>query len=152
MRRYLVVANKTLGAPELVDAIRKRQAAGPCEFYVLVPATSSASLEEIYGALTSGLPAPSAAHHESISRARERLEAEVNRLRREGAIAGGEVGDVDPVRAVSDVLARRRFDEIIVSTRAPGLSRWLHWDLPSRVERRFGVPVTHLVVAQPARH
>jgi hypothetical protein len=149
MRRFLVVANKTLGAPELVEAIRRRQAGGPCEFYLLVPATSSASLEETYGALTSGLPGPPAANEESIARARRRLDAEVDRLRQEGATVHGEVGDADPLRAVSDLLARRQFDEIIVATRSPGVSRWLHWDLPSRIERKFHLPVTHLVVAQP---
>jgi hypothetical protein len=34
---------------------------------------------------------------------------------------------------------------VILSTLPPGPSRWLGMDLPHRVERRFGVPVTHVV-------
>jgi hypothetical protein len=39
MRRYLIVANQTLGGDELRQAIGDYMAAGPSEFYVLVPAT-----------------------------------------------------------------------------------------------------------------
>lgn len=39
VRRYLVVANRTLQGEELAAAVRDRMAAGPCEFWVLVPAS-----------------------------------------------------------------------------------------------------------------
>src|SRR4029450_2941680 len=42
MRRYLVVANQTLGGRELREEIRKRVAAGDSSFYVLVPNTRAA--------------------------------------------------------------------------------------------------------------
>ena len=65
-----------------------------------------------------------------------------------GVKAGGEVGDPDPVCAVRDALARGQFDEIIVSTLPERLSRWLHQDLPSRLEHKFHLPVTHVEAAQ----
>jgi hypothetical protein len=148
LRRYLVVANRTLGAPELARVIRQRHAEGPCEFYLLAPATASGNPADWYGALTTGLPAPSPAQGESVEQARMRLDTELTRLRDQGMAVAGEVGGSDPFRAVSDLLARRQFDEIIVSTRSPGLSRWLHWDLPSRIERKFHLPVTHVVVGE----
>jgi hypothetical protein len=148
MRRYLVVANRTLGAPELTQMIRKRHAEGPCEFYLLAPATPPGNPADWYGALTTGLPAPSPADRESSERARMRLDTELARLGQQGVAVAGEVGGPDPFRAVSDLLARRQFDEIIVSTRSPGVSRWLHWDLPSRIERKFRLPVTHVVVGE----
>lgn len=59
-----------------------------------------------------------------------------------GAKAEGELGDPDPLQAIGEVLARERLDEVIISTLPERLSKWLHTDLPHRVQRRFGVPVT----------
>ena len=42
MRRYLVVANRTLGGAELEEELRKRIGAGPSSFYVVVPNTTAA--------------------------------------------------------------------------------------------------------------
>ena len=57
----------------------------------------------------------------------------------------GEVGDESPLAAIKDVLREKEFDEIIVSTLPPGISRWLGQDLVSRVERSFAIPVTHVI-------
>src|SRR5689334_8369278 len=63
----------------------------------------------------------------------------------------GAVGDANPVLAIADLVRDREFDEILLSTLPPGPSRWLRQDLPHRVERRFGLPVTHVVaVPEPA--
>jgi hypothetical protein len=56
------------------------------------------------------------------------------------------VGDPDPFRAVSDAVAERRFDEIILSTLPPGLSRWIDADLPARLRNNFAIPLTHVIV------
>jgi hypothetical protein len=117
-----------------------------------VPATSAASFVETFGAgMGGGLPSLPATDEKALPAARRRLEAEVDRIRKEGVAADGEVGDSDPLRAITDLLARRQFDEIILSTLPPGLSRWLHWDLPSRVRRRFQLTVTHVRAWEPAR-
>ena len=34
---------------------------------------------------------------------------------------------------------------MIISTLPPGLSRWIHQDLPHRLERRIALPVTHVI-------
>jgi hypothetical protein len=52
------------------------------------------------------------------------------------------------VRAIDDVLLDRRYDEIILSTLPPGVSRWLKLDLPRRVEQRFALPVTTVIGAR----
>jgi hypothetical protein len=39
MRRYLVVANRTLGGGHLLAKVRECLVAGACEFHVLVPAS-----------------------------------------------------------------------------------------------------------------
>jgi GABA permease len=83
--------------------------------------------------------------------AEAKLQAALERLRAAGVTADGEVGDPDPIRAVEDVLKRRQFDEIIVSTLPERLSRWLRQDLPQRLEHKFHLPVTHISVTKVSR-
>lgn len=138
MRRYLVVANRTLGGEHLLDEVRARVAEGPCALHVLVPVTP------VKGhALTWN-------EGHSRTEAQKHLDAELDRLRKLGAGVTGELGDPNPVTAIADTLRKHDFDGIILSTLPPGASRWLKLDLPHRVERDFGLPVTH-VVAAPER-
>jgi hypothetical protein len=46
------------------------------------------------------------------------------------------------------VLRREQFDEIILSTLPPGVSRWLGQDLPHRVQKQFELPLHHVVAAE----
>jgi len=140
MRSYLILANRTLTGPHLVSEAKLRAARGPCRFHVLVPST----------------PAGAAYHNWTEGRAhafaRRRLDHALDRLRAAGLDASGEIGDESPVRAVGDALRRQQFDEIIVSTLPPGLSRWLKLDLPHRLEKCYHVPVTHVTaVPEPVR-
>jgi hypothetical protein len=172
VRRYLVVANQTLGGDQLVGVIRERMAAGASHFHLLVPATPAAELDPGYLA-SAGEPAGGAAapgtegldrekarqliedeldevdHTESGEDrgrrlARERLAHELAHLRGLGADVSGEVGVADPVEAVGVVLHRWEFDEVILSTLPGRSSRWLARDLPSRIRRSFKLPVTHV--------
>jgi nucleotide-binding universal stress UspA family protein len=150
MRHYLIVANQTLGADELSKAVLERAATGPAEFWVLVPATqmTDLALPAVMPGM-GGVPVPvHASLEESEALARSRLDAALERLRAAGITVDGEVGDPDPFRAIQHTLATRQFDEIVVSTLPARLSRWLRQDLPSRVERKFHVPVTHVGAAQ----
>jgi hypothetical protein len=135
VRRYLVVANQTLGGEQLLDRIRTAMAGGESEFHVVVPASHPHK-----GSWTDGQARVIAAR---------RLEDALSSLRAMGASVNGEVGDASPVRAIADVLISapldRPFDEIILSTLPAGVSRWLHQDVVHRVERTFAVPVTHVV-------
>jgi hypothetical protein len=132
MRRYLVVANQTLMSEELRAAVRERLGSPPCRFHVVVPATP---------------PRDQLAWTEGAARsvARERLEEALAWLHSEGAITTASIGDADPVLAVLDALPRDAFDEIVVSTLPPGLSRWIRQDLPHRLARRTELPIRHVV-------
>ena len=135
MRRYLLVANQTLGGHHLIRAVQERMREGPSEFWVLVPAARPADQSDAsdYG------------WTESRERlAQQRLETELRRLREVGAEADGEVGDANPYKAVSRTLADKKFDEIILSTMPRARSRWLRQDLPRRLER-LGTPVAQVV-------
>lgn len=149
MRRYLIVANQTLGGPELLEEIRERIQAGPCAFHVVVPDTAPEDLSASWvppDPLFGVGAGPDAREVElARRRVRERLDRMLERLSGEGAQATGEVGDPDPLRAVEEALADREVDGIILSTLPPGISRWLGMDLPSRLVRRVEVPVTTVV-------
>jgi GABA permease len=136
MDRCLVVANKTLLSDELLDAIRDRMGQRPCEFYLLVP------LSHPWKQWSEG----------SIkAAARARLDEGVAHFKEHGIDTTGETGDANPVFAVTDLLLRDRFDEIIISTLPSGPSAWLHQDVPARLRRIVSVPVTHVVTAAPQR-
>jgi nucleotide-binding universal stress UspA family protein len=142
MSKYLIVANQTLGGLALIDAVRERLAPDTT-FHVVVPATPSAYLRWAQHSEASGGEIVPDAHGHRY--AQRRLERELERLRSLGAQVDGEVGSVHPMEAVTDVLEREPFDEIIVSTLPTGLSRWLKMDLTDRIARHFDGPVTHVV-------
>jgi hypothetical protein len=150
MRRYLVVANQTLGGDTLIQAVRERMLHEPSEFWVLVPATKPTHFAAGHpirmgadpydtGTIDSGFRDDA-----GKSLAQQRLDTELQRLHDAGAEADGEVGDPDPYKAVSHTLADKQFHEIIVSTLPHTGSRWLRQNLPAKL-KKFGLPVTHLV-------
>lgn len=138
MRRYLVVANQTLLGDQLLGRIAERMAAGPCQFYVVVPATHAPGR----AVWTEG--------HDRVV-AGGRLQEALERFRSLGAEVEGEVGDAHPIDAIRDVMLHAQpFDEIILSTLPPGASRWLRQDLPHRIQRTFEIPLSIVVGARIA--
>jgi hypothetical protein len=139
MRRYLVVANQTLGGEPLLAQLRRLARAGPCRLHVVVPATPPQD-----HAWTEG---------EARGTARRRLETALARFAELGpdVEVDGEVGDASPMLAIEDALREHGpFEAIVLSTLPPGISRWLRLDLPHRVEAAFGISVIH-VVGEPER-
>jgi hypothetical protein len=134
--RLLVVANETLAEPALAQAVRNRAQAGDCRYYLVVPASWSDDQ-------------PDGTRVTPQTRAATRLADALALWRSWGVEVDGEVGDGSPIVAVADVLQRQPFDEIIVGTLAPGLSRWLRMGVPQRLERLFRIPVHHVIAVQP---
>ncbi len=127
-RNVLVVANRTAATPALIEEVRKRAAAGPCRFTLLVPRPFwDADTEESGVTLELAIPL---------------LEDAA------GGRVEGLVGDTDPFHAVTEALASGSYDEIIISTLPARVSHWLHVDLPARVQR-LSLPVT-VVTAKKA--
>jgi len=131
-RRILIVANQTAGGAHLKELVRERMTEAASVFTLLVPATPGAD----HLTWTEG---------EAKAIATERLNEALTSLRGIGAEVEGVVGDPRPLSAIGDVLLERPHDEIVLSTLPIGTSRWLKQDLPHRVERQFGLPVTHIV-------
>lgn len=141
MIRVLLVANKTLGSGEVSEFVRSRMEGEECHFTLLVPATPHSHREPAtVPDVREGVP-PSHAVEDDYEHARSRLEYGLGLLRGLGAAADGDVGDPNPAKAISDVLTRRQFDEVALSTLPKGVSRWLRQDIPHKVERKFNIPV-----------
>jgi hypothetical protein len=144
MRRYLVVANQTLQGDGLVRVIARCAEAQPSEFFIVVPATPALEMwVEAVAMPYCGVPYELNSSEHARELAQERLSAATAELRAIGATVDGRVGDRDPVNAVEGALRTAHFDEIIVSTLPHRISKWLHQDLPRRLEQ-FGLPVTHV--------
>jgi hypothetical protein len=127
----LVVANRTVDSPELLAAIRERNARGPVHATMLVPAAYS-----------------------ERAQAERRLESAVASLSADGIAAEGILGDADPIVAVQEAWNPGRYDEVVVSTLTEGSSRWLQIDLPHRVARLTDCQVKHVAVPErrPEEH
>lgn len=131
-KQILLVANRTAISPALLEAVRSRAGSGPSRFHLVVPPTPR-GLHRVVD--------PEAAGQEEAA---EQLEAALPRLSEAaGSDVQGEVGDSDPVAAISDALHAHDFDEIILSTLPRRVSGWLRVDLP-RKAGHFGLPVTHV--------
>jgi hypothetical protein len=138
--RVLVVAHKTAATPPLLDAVRARAARGPCTFTLLVPST------------THGLHKVVDPEDQGGGEARAVLDHALPVLSEAaGGPVDGILGDADPMAAVQDALNLRGFDEVIVSTLSPRLSRWLKLDLPSKVAG-MGLPVSTVTPSEAAAH
>jgi GABA permease len=153
MVRVLLVANKTLGSGEVIEYVRNRMGKEECQFTLLVPATPrpdrepAARLGASLASASEGV-AFSSDQEDNYDYARHRLEYGLDVLKGLGARVEGDVGDPDPAKAINDILSRRQFDEVALSTLPKGVSRWLRLDIPHQVERRFHIPVTVIKVQQ----
>jgi hypothetical protein len=86
---------------------------------------------------------------DAIAPARRRLEESLDALRAQGLEASGEVGDSDPVQAISDELQKLDVDRIVLVSHAhEDEARYAEKELFERVEREFDPPATELRVAE----
>lgn len=132
--RILVVANETVGGPELLSEIRERAGDRRARVLVVCPALNS--------------PIRHWVSDEDGARAaaQTRLEESVRSMRSTGLEVEGEVGDGDPIQAIEDAVRTFRPDELIVSTHPPGRSHWLERGVVEKARERFDIPLTHVVV------
>jgi PII-like signaling protein len=126
MRRYLVVANRTLGGRHLIEQIRRAVATGPCAFHVVAPVPPDAGTDD-------------------QAAAQRRLNAQLERIAALGAEHSGEVVAGDPYDVAIAAIAEHTIDELVVCTLPPGLSRWLGGDLVGRLREATNAPITHII-------
>jgi hypothetical protein len=124
----LVIANQTVVSDELLDRIRKRAAKGAVSFLIVAPQDDD----------------------EEHLDADRRLRLALTHLRGEGIEAHGQVVHPDPYTAALHAVNDESIDEIIVSTFPGEKSGWLRRDLVQRLRKDTGLPVDHVISAQPA--
>jgi hypothetical protein len=121
----LVVANRTAASDELVSLLRS-EAEGEREriFIAVIPQEGGDG------------------HAARI--ARERLLALLGRLRDDGILASGMIGDPDPYTAVMNALDLFTVDHVVISTLPQTKSGWLRADLVARVRNATSATVDHV--------
>jgi hypothetical protein len=136
--RVLVVAHKTAATQPLLNAVRERAARGPVVFTLLVPNAAH------------GLHKVVDPEDQDESEAQQVLAQALPRLSEAaGSQVEGITGSTNPHMAIEDAVNLRGFDEVIISTLSPRLSRWLKLDLPSKLTG-LGLPVTTVTPADEA--
>jgi hypothetical protein len=119
----LVVANRTVDSPELLEALRQRAEQGPIHVTMLAPSSFA-----------------------DRTQAQRRLQGAAASLEAAGIEAVGLLADADPIVAVQEEWNPGRYDEVVVSTLAAGASQWLQIDLPHRVAKLTDCQVRHVAV------
>jgi GABA permease len=132
--RILVVANETVGGPELLSVIRERSEGHSARVHVVCPA------------LNSPLRYWVSDEDEARAAAQARLDDSLAAMRAAGLDAAGEIGDGDPIQAIEDAVRTFRPDELIISTHPVGRSHWLERGVVEKARERFDLPVIHVVV------
>lgn len=142
--QVLVLSNATLRAERLSDHLAEQARKLDTLYMLVVPAEETGRvLQHEKTFATTGRATP--ANQQSTSGAvlaQYRLNEALARFRGQGLAIEGVVGDPDPLRAIAEALPEFRADEIVLCTLPQGISGWLAADLPTKLRRRFGIPVT----------
>lgn len=124
----LVVATKTVAAPDLVSRLKERAAGHPHRYTIICPRSEDVSEAKIVRDLASTLA----------------------ELYRTDIDATGQPMSPDPFHAVQNAIEHYRIDEVLISTFAGETSRWLEGDLIGKVREITDKQVEHLEVGRPA--
>src|SRR5579884_3995538 len=133
MRHALVVANETVDAASLREAVRARD--HDLHVTVVSPVNEPQRGYVVYA-------------DTRRASAQRRLERALRHLREAGIPADGYVVEADPAAAVRDALATLEppVDEVLVSTHPEEKSGWLRRGVLDRIRSAAGeIPVEHLV-------
>jgi hypothetical protein len=125
----LVVANRTAGGEEMMDLLKQDAQEADRVFIAVVPQEGRDG--------------------QAARVARRRLGSFLDRLRENGILASGMIGDPDPFDAVCNALDLFTVDHVVISTLPKTKSGWLRADLVDRVRKETDAKVDH-VESEPA--
>ena len=139
-RRALVVANEAVAGSELRDSLLDHLGDEVDQVFVVCPALAGSALEHIMGDVDA-----------ATGPAEERLQQTLEVLREAGVEASGEVGDSDPIQAISDEIVKFGPDEILVIAHRDDDGAFAEKGLLEQAQRDFDLPVLELVVSATSR-
>lgn len=122
----LVVATKTVAAPELVNRLKERAKVQPHRYTIVCPRAEDVPEKQVVRDLASTLA--------------ELYRTEVD--------ATGQPMSPDPFLAVKNAIEHYRVDEVLISTFTGEASRWLEEDLVGRVREITDKQVQHIEVGR----
>ncbi|HET7418501.1 MAG TPA: hypothetical protein VFJ61_12845 [Solirubrobacterales bacterium] len=128
LNHTLVVATKTVAAPDLVNRLKERANVRPHRFTIICPRAEDVSEGQVVRDLASTLA--------------ELYRSEID--------ATGQPMSPDPFYAVKNGIEHYRIDDILISTFAGERSQWLEEDLIGRVREITEKSVEHIEVGRPA--
>jgi hypothetical protein len=128
LNHTLVVATKTVAAPDLVNRMKDRANVRPHRFTIVCPQADDVSGAQVVRDLASTLA--------------ELYRADID--------ATGQPMSPDPFFAVKNAIEHYRIDDILISTFAGESSQWLEADLIGRVREITDKSVEHIEVGRPA--
>jgi hypothetical protein len=134
-KRALVVINEKVSGEDLTRSLLDQLGPGVEEVFVVAPAMPESGIDLIMGAVDEAIPP-----------ARERLEQTLAQLNEAGLSARGEVGDSDPIQAISDEIVKFEPEQIVVVAHHEGDRPLAEKGLLERAERDFDLPVVELIV------
>lgn len=128
----LLVAHQTAATPALLEAVRERSRRGPATFHLVVPRQAH-GMHKVVDPQDTG-----------DQEANQVLAGALPKLTEAAGVSvTGSIGDPEPLSAIQDAVNLGSYDEIIISTLPPRISRWLKLDLVSKT-RGLGLPVVHV--------
>jgi hypothetical protein len=123
LSHVLVVATKTVNAPDLVSRLKERASSRPHRYTIICPRSEDVAEEQVVSDLAATLA--------------ELYRADID-------ATGLPISGDDPFEAVRNAIEHYRIDEILISTFAGEQSRWLQSDLIGRVREITDKPVSHV--------
>jgi hypothetical protein len=128
LNHTLVVATKTVAAPDLVARLKERASIRPHRFTIICPRGEDVNESQVVRDLASTLA----------------------ELYRSDIDATGQPMSPDPFYAVENGIEHYRIDDILISTFTGERSQWLEDDLIGRVREITDKSVEHIEVGRPA--
>jgi hypothetical protein len=135
--RPLVIVDAGGSAPALREQLVRSAAGRPAAAFVVAPALAS-RLDWVTG------------DQGAYDRATTELEATVAALEAAGIEAQGHIGARDPLQAAADGLREFPAEAIVIVSSAGNEASWLEEGLIEKLQEQAPVPVTHVIVDQPA--